>query len=400
MFSIRKSIQSIVVFGFFVPGIAAAQEIAKPSSAWLVGPAALNEVDAERAGGVPCVAVNQFSNGYTVRLSGGGGQLMAMAVDTRRDQFTPHEKVEIQLSFPGSYFNTFSGAAFDSRTVLVSLHKFPEVYAAMKEAETLDVTVGGTKTSLILSGLKDGFNRMEKCFQPARVAAGVVGGTQSSYGTQPPARPPVQPRTRQNPLLVGEGERLTPMPGDAPPPVAGLRGPDPAESVNALVAPMGRDPRTTSDLLVKAQEAEEAAKKLSAMNPNRPNAPVSQGVPLAESWSDPTVRRANPTNLMGQAAPSALQGDAARPMRWRALKGANLRDTLDVWARGVGVRMIWNAPQDFSVLQSIVFEGPFDQAAGALLEQYSTQSTRPVGKVYREPGGTGLVLVVNQAWGQ
>jgi hypothetical protein len=242
---------------------------------------------------------------------------------------------------------------------------------------------------------------MERCFQPARLEGQVVGGTQSSYGTTPPVRPPVA-APAVNPLLARNALQggLTPLPGEGP----SMSGPDPVDSVNALMNPVGRDPRTTSDLLVKAGEAEEAAKKLAAMNPNTQEATkaaeVSQAHNLAQSWSDPTVRRNNPTNIMGQAVPSALQGAAAQPMRWRALKGANLRDTLDVWAKGVGVRMIWNAPQDFSVQQSIVFEGPFDQAANALLEQYSTQSTRPVGRVYREPGSTSLVLVVNQAWGQ
>ena len=386
-----------------------------PTSAWLVGPASLGGVDGHPPGNMPCVAVTQFSNGYTVRLSGGGGKLMAMAMDLRTDRFTARQKYDVEFSIPGAYFQILTGAAYDPRTLLFSLHKFPDFYAALKKAETLDVKIDGAVATLNLAGLNDGLTRMESCFGQARSDPAQNSGQQNSgqqnSGRQNSENPmgmqssgieqqQQAPAAPQNPLIA-QNAGLTPMPGDAPP----QSQPQQPSFPPPAAAPAPRDD-TVLSLMQKAQEAQDTAARLSAKSPYAaPKAdlpsPSAQGGPagnVARSWSDPTVLRRAPDDILVQrnSGPSALAGDAARPMRWRALRGANLRDTLDIWAAGVGVRVLWNATDNFAVRQSLSFEGTFDQAANALLEQFGGQGAQPVGRIYREPGSAALVLVVDQ----
>ncbi len=52
------------------PAAPAAAEMAvyKPSGAWMVGPAGLGDMDGEAPKNLPCVAINKFGNGFTLRL--------------------------------------------------------------------------------------------------------------------------------------------------------------------------------------------------------------------------------------------------------------------------------------------------------------------------------------------
>lgn len=374
-----------------------------PTSAWLVGPASLGGVDGHPPGNMPCVAVTQFSNGYTVRLSGGGNKLMAMAMDLRTDRFTARQKYDVEFSVPGEYFQILTGAAYDPRTLLFSLHKFPDFYAALKKAETLEVKIDGAAAILNLAGLNDGFARMESCFGQAMTQPPPTQkqpepenpmGMQSS-GIEQQQQPPQAPAAPQNPLIA-QNAGLTPMPGDG----AQQPSPAPAPPLAAPAVPAVQED-TVLSLMQKAQEAQDAAARLSAKSPYAAPKAEADPVPagnVARSWSDPTVLRRAPQDMLVQrnTGPSALAGDAARPMRWRALRGANLRDTLDIWAAGVGVKLLWNATDNFAVRQSLSFEGTFDQAANTLLEQFDGQMAQPVGRIYREPGSAKLVLVVDQ----
>jgi hypothetical protein len=118
---------------------------------------------------------------------------------------------------------------------------------------------------------------------------------------------------------------------------------------------------------------------------------------MAAGWTDPKVIRPNPSDIMvtpQNAAP--VTKSVSRNMRWRALKGASLQDVLGLWAEGAGVRLIWLPVDSFAVQRSLSQEGPFEPALQALLEQFDGQATRPIGRMYREPGTNDMVLVVQQ----
>lgn len=381
---------------------AAAQDVKmavyKPAGAWMVGPAGLGDVGAEVPANLPCVAINKFGNGFTLRLSGGGGQLMAMAIDFHQKAFTPHRKYEIELSVPGAYFQSFAGAAYDQQTLLFGLYKYPDFYKALKTADQLVIKAAGASVGLDMTGLEDGFRRMESCFNP-------TGNQLENYkGNESVAIKPASKKSSTGNPLIAKNSGLTPMiDGNEPlPPVAtpatAMAGPDRVLSVDAVLNDPAKQPpapgNSAAHLIAKANEAEEAARRLSAKSPNRPG---QDGQQMASGWTDPKVIRPNPSDIMvtpNNLAPIAKSVN--RNMRWRALKGASLQDVLTLWADGAGVRLIWLPVDNFAVQRSLSQEGPFEPAVQSLLEQFDGQGTRPIGRIYREPGTNDMVLVVQQ----
>lgn len=391
MYNFKKISLFVVFVLFFASSNVQAQDLSTPTSAWLVGPVSAAVVGGQTPQGMPCVAVNQFSNGYTLRLSGGDGRLLAMALDTRAAGFTRRQKYDVAFAVPGRFFQLMSGSAYDESTLLFGLSHIPEFYEALESAETLEISIGDNKATLSMAGLRQGLQRMNSC-------AGAVPATAPAPVSAPSPKHVQNPSPRQNPLLAQNqnADLLTPLPGE----VEEAQAPAPAPKHPRI------DP-ALFNLSQKAEQAQQAAKALSGQK--TPNDAGDTGTPqtsqtaghstvvnVARTWSDPTIRRADPSDIMGRSVASALQGDAARPMRWRALRGANLQNTFEVWANAVGVKLVWTTDQDYAVRQSIVIEGPFDQAAMALLEQFGDTRPRPVGRVYREPGSNQLVLVVGE----
>lgn len=394
-----KTLLSVSFVAFCIAAPAFAQDdtaaVYTPTSAWLVGPASLG--DAAQAGGkMPCVVANQFGNGFVLRLSGGGGHLMAMAIDFKQKAFEPRRKYEAQFSVPGVFFQSLQGAAYDQQTLLFGLQKTPEFYEGLKSAEKLVITVAEASVALSLVGLEDGFQRMESCYAPSGIAP-----EQKSAGRADSVAP-VKGST-QNPLIA-RNNALTPMPGEAEmveaqatPQPSAIEAPDAQLSVNAVLNDVAKAPvpvrgGSAGFLIAKAQEAEEAAKRLSANSPNKP----SEGKAMAENWTKPDVVRPNGADIMAGGSQTAPAKSASQNMRWRALKGANLQDVLRLWTDGAGVGLMWLADANFPVQRSLSMEGNFETAAQALLEQYEGQASRPVGRIYREPGSQALVLVVER----
>jgi hypothetical protein len=320
---------------------------------------------------MPCVAANQFGNGIVLRLSGGGGQLMAMAVDFRRNLFTPRGKYSVEFAVPGKFFQDIDGAAYDGETLVFSLYKIPDFYKALQGADTLTIKAPGMTVALNLIGLQDGFRRMDACYAPNAVAA-------------ESARAPA------------DGAGMTPMPGETAERMGVPARPDPETAVNAVlnnVAPT--PPAPEASLITAAKEAEQAAQTLAATNPMKKDN-VPEGRRMAGSWTKTAQVRNGPDVLFhsGGAAPPAMNGTQA--MRWRALKGTDLHDVLDSWAEGAGAKLLWMPVANFAVQRSISMTGDFTSAVQDLLEQFSAADVRPVGRLYREPGTTKLVLVVEQ----
>lgn len=399
------TIALIAMAAFSAPALAQDQNPYAPTSAWLVGPASLAANIGNISSKIPCVVANQYNNGAVLRFSGGDNKLMALAIDVKQKSFKPRQRYDVELSVPGQFFQVVSAAAFDESTLLFNLQKIPDLYAVLKQAEVLSVKIGETTLPFALIGLDDGFDRMEICYNP------------SIHGPAPMAPPvapnPVSPPTTgvsmvgaapegsrtatpQNPLIAREaGGGLTPMMDDAP---AALPQDVPQQAAQQQAAP---------DLIAMAREAEAAARNLAARSPqNRPAAQMPaapapaaaapQGQQMAEGWTDARqVRTGTAADVMAQ--PPGKEVYIRREMRWRALKGANLREVLGVWAEGSGTRLIWNSSRDFAVQRSLSLQGTFESAAQSLLEQYNDSNPRPVGRIYREPGTSKLVLVVEMS---
>jgi hypothetical protein len=374
----------VFALSLFSSASAVAQSSYVPTSAWLVGPASLAASMENAPGKVPCVVANQYNNGFVLRFSGGDGKLLALAVDFKQKAFKANQKYDAELDVPGAFFQAVSGSAYDETTIIFNLQKVEGLYDALKEADEFSLKVYNTKLPFALMGLADGFKRMEVCSNPSvtgpvALAPPVAPNPRSTA----PAKAVPEVQTPQNPLIARDGG-LIPMPGDAAlPPVQ--------DQQRGAGLPV-------SDLMAKAQQAEQVAQELVKNSPQRPQPP--QGEQLARSWSDAApAQNAQKTDvktdIMGKKP--ANETYVRREMRWRALKGANLREVLKVWADGSGAELIWLAKEDFAVQRSMSQQSTIESAAQTLLEQFNDMNPRPVGRVYREPGTSRLVLVVESA---
>lgn len=348
---------------------------AVPTSAWLVGPASLAANIGNIAAKIPCVVANQFSNGHVMRFSGGGGALMALAVDVRQRAFEPRHRYDVEFSTPGSFFQVISGAAYDEGTLVFNLQKLPDFYSAMKQADILMVKVQGSVLAYNLIGLDDGFERMETCYNPSVHGPKPLAPPRGPQPTPESQKMPTTDRQAasiQNPLIAQDSARLTPMPGDA--------------AVNeAVAAPPPVEGRVAAQTLMeKAKRASEVAEDLARRSPQK--APPS-ALPLM-AGKDAAGRKQSDIMVMnGKEAPPT-------EMLWRALKGSNLRQVLDIWTRNTGAQFIWAADQEFVVQKSISLQGSLESAVRTLLAQYDGQNPRPQARIEQQPGAGGKVLVV------
>src|SRR5687768_11841605 len=89
-----------VLAGAAFPAKADENMLFAPTSAWLVGSASILPQEPGDTLKFPCVMINQFDNGFLVRLSGGDEKIMAMAIDFRQAAFTPDNSYAVKITIP------------------------------------------------------------------------------------------------------------------------------------------------------------------------------------------------------------------------------------------------------------------------------------------------------------
>jgi hypothetical protein len=423
-------------------GTAHAEIGAVPSSAWLVGPASMSAAGAGGVAGIPCIVTNQFNNGYSFRFSGGGNRLLAVAIDIGQPTLTHGQDYDVEIDVPGEFFQLVSASAHDDHTLLLSLKNMPDVYDALKKARNVAIRVqDGPSAEFVLVGLSEGFKRMEACYNgggetapsaPAQrdakapLPAGVfeIKSTSGDKIVMPeapvpavdapaPALPPVTAGAAVPPMApMGEMGALTPMPGE---PAGGVSG-DVVSIEHLLDRAADDNARAYAEaagILAKAKQGADTGKALAAKGiAPAPAAPVkeeavkevSSGHALAANWADPTVKRANPSDIVrgDVATRTAVGSSSATPsdQRWAAVKGQDLRSTIESWGAQQGLQVIWMADSPYTVQRSVNFQGPLTGALSRLLEQFGGEAERPVGRIYNDPTLNGQVLVVesDRAW--
>lgn len=108
--------------------------------------------------------------------------------------------------------------------------------------------------------------------------------------------------------------------------------------------------------------------------------------------------------ILDSAAPVPLEPIApqeqerAARAKFYALAGTSLEQTLRAWAAGSDeFALVWDAPHNFSVKQTISNNGDATDAIRDILSAYDNEKNRPVGKLYRDPKSTKPILLVESA---
>lgn len=315
--------------------------------------------------------INQYDNGFTFRFSGGGGRLMALAVDFRQKVFKPGQSYRVDIEVPPYVDVALPGTAYNEATLIVNTQEIDGFYKNISDAKTMKLGVGSSRMEFTLLGVPDGLSRIEGCYSGGGARAAPVAPVPVGHSPTPPeeAFPPQE-------------QVITPMPDEAIPQVPPASGgqADTGAAVDAMLQDAAREAKRVEPAAAPAvQETSE-----------------QRGQMLARGWvssSAPTAKNAAPRQIMASTGGGArAAGEPQR--RWRAMNGASLHDALAAWAGEAGVELMWMAGQDFSVVKSISMQGSFEAAVLSLLGQYEETDLRPVGRIYngREAGRKVLLV--------
>jgi len=371
---------SRTIFGFLVGALCAVLVLAPagfaragdtgprlfvPTSAWLVGPASPVSL-AGTGKSMPCVMINQYDNGFSFRISGGGGQVMAIAIDFRQSVFEAGESYRVNIEVPPYVDVALPGTAYNEATLIMNTQQIDGFYTNLSKGKKIKLGVGNSKMEFSLLGVADGLERIESCygggsqeFTPDALVPVPAGGNYLKVTPDRPAGQQVMPRD----------SIITPLPGEEHVEAAL----DNAALPQAVAAEMNNIEPAAAPPVVKEHQ---------------------KGQMLAQSWASPFVERkakAEPHKIM---ATPAARVDTRSAHSWGAQAGSSLQDALRVWAEEAHVELMWTAEQDFSVVKSLRVEGPFEAAVLAMLGQYEGAEMRPVGRIYNDPTVAGRKILL------
>ncbi len=326
-----------------------ADDLLAPSGAWLVGPTTLADGSDAAGGGMPCVMVNKFSNGSELRLSGGGEEILALALNVGAPTFEINQSYLITISFEGQAPINLPAEAFSEDTVVVGTDPGKEFYKLLKEKPTMTLQLGTGVMAFSLLGVPHSLKRLEECYKPTPTQA-----------TVPPSASPAQ--------------------------ATGIKKPDQAtaQKVDELLGEI-------SGSALPVMPAPEASPAASQAVESPVEAPVEEK-PVATPAPAPDVK---PRDILSPGATTAVMGEGAQ-MRWRVMKGANLQSILELWSQSAQAQLVWKAGQTFSMPESMAMQGTFEAAVEAVLAQFPRGQLRPVGKIYIDPANGQKSLVIEQ----
>lgn len=343
-----------------------AADLLAPSGAWLVGPTTLADGSDAEGGGIPCVMVNKFSNGSELRFSGGGQEILALALNVGAPTFEVNQSYLITISFEGQPPINLPAEAFSEDTVVVGTEPGQAFYKFLKEKQSMTLQLGTGVMAFSLLGVPHSLKRLEECYKPAT---------------------PVTPAAA--------------APAPAPLPTAAATGIQKLDEVSAQ-----KVDQLMSEITGNALPAApvQPAPDQTAPAPSAPvkaaaAAPVSKSadVPVAENTPPPqsALKDARPRDIMIPGTSPAVTAGGPQ-MRWRVMKGASLQSTLEVWAQSMQARVVWKAVKPFSMPESLSMQGTFEAAVEAVLSRFPRGQARPVGKIYIDPSNKQKILVIEE----
>jgi hypothetical protein len=343
-----------------------------PTSAWLVGPAAFQGLPNDVK--VPCVMTNQFDNGYNLRISGTDTNIMAVAVDFRRQLFEKGQSYDLGFKI-GTFERILSSTAHDETTLVVNTDQSEEMRSAMHDGKRLVVTFGKTGLPFSLAGARDGLSRMASCYSGARVIENEPSGQNHA----------VSPSVEPIPIPQISATGLTPKPEGQ------------AENVSEASAELDNTATNADDnvgalldsFLENAENEAKTTQTTEQVQSNQQVDKVARSFP-DESLERPKVVMDTSTNIEPRNIPLSAPG----AMKWEAQQGGNLKDVLNIWTSHKKVGLLWGVTTDYYLPRPFYFEGRFEDAVRALMMEFAEDRYRPRGKLYNDAEkGRAFLLV-------
>jgi hypothetical protein len=365
-----------------------------PSSSWLVGPASILPEKPDKSGHIACIMMNQFNNGIDLKMSIRQQKVLALAIDFKDSLFEPGQSYKARFSVEGSDFSQdFVASAYSKYSLIINTYNSLKLFDAVSKGRSLDISIGNSILQFALLGAKDGIKRVEKCSSASN--KGAPDNRAQLFEPFAADKKALaldsiddKPRVKAAPLIEVEAIELAgsnrsegsiSKVNDSRPEIAWVIGSDDKDVKNYAADKIG---------VLRSNLSTEDALKF--------------GIPIKKPDYRSWVRKSRSKKLLTGAKKDftdySKRNDGeenpvyTKKARWRAGKGANIKEVLEVWAKYAGAEVIWKSDQDFVVKEPLVVEGSFEKAVMAVLYQYNEDKIRPVGEIYDAGGASGKAV--------
>lgn len=394
---VSRSALAVMALGVLLPaGAAQAQTpVFTPSKQWQVGATELTNIRGLEGVNLPCVLSNEYDNGFVVRFSGGGGQILAMAVDFRQEIFSRGNKYNAMLSIGDDYAKQVSASAFTNSTLIFNLRPMTEFYKKLQEGKTLGLDIEGNVLKLSLGDVAAALPTVERCYAGEKMpvikppanegiaAAAVEPVEQEEVGALPAAAEPA-PDLLQDTLPHSMPKNLDDIVNAEPQPIVPVV---PAPKTEAKVAAIPA-PRTPEIEEKPAVIAAPVPAPVVVPQPVKaaPEAAVSPQIDL------PQTERRGPALAAGGPRVSRITTDApvetmtapkvvpapvtapvasAEPVKsaalWEAKAGEDIQAVLGRWAGKAGYNLDWQSQKGGKLAQDVAINGTFEDAVAQVM---------------------------------
>lgn len=410
---VTQSILASAALLVLVPAQAQAQKVPVfHPGPWEVGSTQLASARGLKPMKLPCIISTEYDNGYTVRFSGGGNNLLAMAIDFRQEVFAQGRKYNAMVSIGDSYVKQVTATAFTNSTLIFNLRPMGDFYSTLKGGKQMEITIDNNAMKFNLDELAAAYDGFESCYNGGNaVPLKPIINEASVDAKMPPAAVPSVEKIAATPLprsfdeIVQNSEPAT----AAPMKIATPRGPDAApvaatQAVTPMPARVSRNleavatpapaeapqwnARAGEDMkIVLSRWADRAGYDLDWQS--QQDGKVAQDVALTGSFEDAVsqllAENSAATGISGRFETADGANPAAGSANWNAAPGASLQSVLDQWGAKAGVAIVWQTSMNAPVRTAVNANGNFETAVESLLDQYSADSARPVGRLNVDP---------------
>jgi len=388
-----------------------------PASGWLVKPALMVEDRNLQNIKIPCMMMVEYDNGFTLRLSGGNAQLLAMAIDFRQDVFVRGKKYHSTFLVDGASVGGVKATAFDDNVLIFNARKMEGIYQRLQNAQKLTLDVEGNQFHFTLGNIGEAFTRLERCYAGDRV--------ESSAGKPMPVglhNAPMKDNALPDTSTDWQETRsaVSQMPHDTSMPASQPRRAKPVQVWKAKAGYSIKDTlqrwsnqadvelhwqASISGIVVEDMSMtgsfEEAVQSLLAQNA----AATGLQADMIGGGMQSTSRSPQPLMPVSIAperprvsmAPRERAKGLASSSRWSVPAGSNLRRVLEVWSRKEGVELFWNANQAFAVKNAVSNNSGYTQALEELMGQYVDDPIRPIANLNTDPDTGRRILIIQSS---
>ncbi len=322
-----------------------------PASPWVVGQTQLAQQRGLKGVKLPCVMVNEYNNGFTMRLSGGGRSIMALAVDFRQNIFRQGARYPAVFKTDTGFIQSIKGSAFSPSILIFNMRDANGIYRSLETAKVLSVEIGQNKMRFALGDVGNALRDLESCF--------------NGEGNYPMT------------MVSSPGQTAGPMQGTS----ASVPMPDVSQDL----------PGSFEDITGAQKQAPEFAPPqedeiyISRRDSHRAAAMKQAG----RTSRAASMMKSSASAEANQRPPRQPQPSGNDSLLWTAREGEDMQAVLQRWGAQAGVDVQWQASASQPITQNVTLSGSFENAVQTLLSQNAVMG--PLQGQIRDGGGSKTI---------